>query len=168
MGALILDSFLTQDSFIKLREILDNKKELLYGILILTEKISKGIEDEDVEKINSYIGEKQELIDQINILDKEYRTCFGNIKPVQVIEGFNKLQQVSNQEIQNLCQSIKQITELLKKIESIEKINSINAQSLLNKFSEEIKTINKAKKASLAYNAPVQAASPSYFFDQKR
>jgi len=159
---------LTQDSFIKLREILDAKKELLYGVYILTEKISKVIEDEDVEKINGYIDEKQELIDQINILDKEYRTCFGNIKPVQVIEDFIGLQQVSTHEIQNLHQSIMQITELLKKIESIEKINSINVQFLLNKFSEEIKTINKAKKASLAYNAPVQATSPSYFFDQKR
>lgn len=157
-----------QDNFIKLREIWDAKKNLLYGILVLTEKISQGIADEDVEKINIYVDEKQKLIDQINVLDQEYRTYFGSIKLEQVIDCLDGLQEVPNQEVLALHEIIKQISELLKKIDSIEKINNLSAQSLLNKFSEDIKVINNAKRASLAYNRPIQATTQSYFFDMKR
>lgn len=165
---------LIQDRFIKLKDILEAKKDLFEKILDVTEKLSRSIDEADVDKVISGLSEKQDLIDQVDCLDREFKDYFGDVNPGQVIETLREPElinpgsgKISFREILYLQEIVKKITELLKRIDGLEKTNNTNALSLLNKFLEDIKTINKAKQANLAYNLPVQPVSSSYFFDEK-
>ena len=157
-----------QDRVKQLVKITEQKKSLFNQILNVTENIAGSIIDEDVEKLNSHISEKQKIIDKINTLDEEYKINFETIKSDYGINLLDELKEIHAHEALIIQHTVKDIVDLAKKIDILDKENNKKAQSLMGKFSEELKRINSTKKMSSAYNKPLQTTAPSYFFDEKR
>lgn len=151
----------------ELIEILNKKISLLEQIFDLTNAQSLAIDDGDTGWLESLVAEKQDKIDAINKLDEEFDTYFACLKSLLNIKRMDELKTDEIPGAAKLKQKVEEVVAIVKKISEVETRNNENAKALLNKFGEEIKSINQRKKANQAY-----ASSPlkpqAHFIDKKK
>lgn len=146
--------------------LLEKKQEHLKNILHLTKEQSKLIADENIDELEKNVTKKQAYIDQINDVDNDFNRVYEEFKDKQrvVLESGLRLE---IEDLSDFKQKVKQVMDLMKQISELEESNNKNAADVLEKYSENIKKINQARKIDDAYgNKPI--INPSYYIDKKK
>lgn len=161
-----------ENNFKPLNDMLLKKKSLLLGIKELTLAQTNAITDSELERLNVLIKEKQQRIDEIDLIDEEFSKCFLKIKSQFGISGIDELDlpavgKEAYGEAKQLKSLTSEIMDIIRDISETEKINSQKSKSLLEHFQNEIRKINQGKKANNAY-MPKYSGTPSYFVDKKK
>lgn len=147
---------------------LQKKAQVLDDVIRLTkdqEMLLDKSNNMNMDEFNKSIEKKGPLIDQINELNDGFETLYNRIKE----ELISKKSEYSN-EIKQLQDLIKFVTEKSVTIQVIEKQNYIKFQKYLNTKSTEIKEFKQSSKTVSSYykNMVSQHQGQSYFIDKKK
>lgn len=151
----------------KLIEVSNRKYKLLLGMLNMTEKMAKALEEENLDDLDNFINEKQKIISEIDKSDKEFEVYFKRLKFELGVEKLEDLKNPQVDGIKELKEIVSKIMNLITKISELDKKNTERAEKSLNDLGNEIKKLNQGKKMFFAYNL-ISANPSSIFFDKKK
>lgn len=144
------------------------KKENLIETLLLDTIKQAGCFQQgefDEETFYKLYEEKVELLKQIELLDDGFLSLFERIRD-EIISN----RQEYAEEIQNLQQCIKRITEKGFQLQRLEKDNKLKFDRMIQEQRSKIKEYNISKKSAAAYynNMMKQFSGESVFYTQKK
>jgi uncharacterized coiled-coil protein SlyX len=157
-----LDSLLT-----RMIEQGDRKKRLAEGILNITAEQSKLLTPEKVEELLTAIDRKQELIDEINLIDVEVLPLekeISSLSAVMVCDELNKRVFEKRKEIDS---QIQKIVLLFKETSKLEKENLSKMSTEHKKLKKNIEMLHTKRGTVKAYNMHA-VQSDGYFVDKKK
>lgn len=153
--------------FDALKDNLTKKQVVFDSIYNIVQEQSEVLIDKevDINRFNELMDEKEELIRQVDELDKSFETLYERIKDILAHNKEEyKLAVVSMQDI------IREITSLGVKIKVLEQQNKMKIEFFLQDKKNMIKSFksnsNIAKKYSK--NMTNQHYGQSYFYDKKK
>ncbi len=129
----------------------DGKLFLIKQLLTLTQQQSEGLESEEVEKLNKVINQKQNIIDRIDVLDKEFVDKYDILKRVFSIDKLENLQSDDKNSIRLLQDKIKEIENLTEKIQKIDKMNIERLKQNMESVKQQLKKVKYGKRISKGY-----------------
>lgn len=150
----------------KLNSLLSDKKILLEDFYKLTIVQKKLIENNDIDKLNRIINNKENVIEKINRLDVEFLGIYNNIKEV---EDINDLSQLSIEK--DYLVKLKELTSKCEKLMKTIKIQDDENNNIMKSGFEDVKKslreIKRGKTTTNKYynNMP---SSGGYFIDSKK
>lgn len=151
---------------VRLTELLDYKKILLDDFYKLTIVQKKLIENDDIDKLNRIIKNKEELISKINLLDKDFLEIYNELKEENNIRSLSELDidkvyLARLKEITNRCDSLMQDI----------KVQDESNNSMMENNFEDVKTklreIKRGKTTTNKYYNKSQNTD-GYFIDSKK
>lgn len=128
------------------------KLSLLYEIYSLTGRAYNYVSEDGTEPLNNIIEAKQELILEIDTLDKRFLTDFDALKTELGVSSVAEVRPDNSPEFKELRDNTVEILDILKKLDSMDfKLNQ-----KIKKFREEIATdltrIRKQRQISGVYS----------------
>ncbi|MGO1368451.1 flagellar protein FlgN [Senegalia sp. (in: firmicutes)] len=151
---------------VRLIELLDDKKILLDDFYKLSIVQKKLIENDDIDKLNRIIKNKEELISKINLLDKDFLEIYNELKEENNIRSLSeldidKIYLARLKEITNRCDSLMQDI----------KVQDESNNSMMENNFEDVKTklreIKRGKTTTNKYYNKSQNTD-GYFIDSKK
>ncbi|MGO1371864.1 MAG: flagellar protein FlgN [Senegalia sp. (in: firmicutes)] len=151
---------------VRLIELLDDKKILLDDFYKLSIVQKKLIENDDIDKLNRIIKNKEELISKINLLDKDFLEIYNELKEENNIRSLSELDidkvyLARLKEITNRCDSLMQDI----------KVQDESNNSMMENNFEDVKTklreIKRGKTTTNKYYNKSQNTD-GYFIDSKK
>lgn len=150
----------------ELINLLQEKNQHLTQILNYTKLQTKAIDEQNEQKLNEYIEEKQKLIDVIDILDKRFVDNYNLLKSTI---GVNSLDEISNPSIhlKNVKSELGKVYNLVEQIMSLEKENSVKLNQQYDDIKSKLREVSGGKKIASAYDIkPI--SNGGAFFDTKK
>lgn len=148
-------------------ESLKKKKEALEDIVKFTKDQETVLAEEnfDEELFDALIDKKQKCITVINKLDEGFELTFERVK---VELGENK--EMFKNEISDLQQMIRQVTDLSNQIQVLERRNKLTFENKMKTKKENIKMARLSSKSVNEYYKNVANAhnGESIFLDKKK
>ena len=136
--------------------IADEKYLQMVELLKLTEEQTTCLAEEDVEKLERYVGCRQSIIDRINSLDARYGELKAQLMKGNNADGLEALKgEIDVQKIIDLNVKTKSI---IRKTIEIDKKNAEMGKQLLEKLGEALAQANKAPAAHRAYHSNLSGA----------
>lgn len=135
-----------------LAQISKTKYNLMKEIHEITKMQKIDIENNNSELLNNYIEKKQEKIDEINKLDKQFYSLYIKLKEDLNIDSIEHIDTKKYPDIKELKSRIENILKLTKEIDEIDRMNTKKVKEELDKVKENLKNIKNDKK-SLKNNA---------------
>ncbi|QUH24908.1 flagellar protein FlgN [Serpentinicella alkaliphila] len=143
----------------------DGKFQLLNSMYDITLKQGKALKENNVELLNKAIGEKQDIIERIDILDKEFLEKYELVKRGLGIENIEKLTEPVIG-FKSLQSKIRDIMDMLNKIRQVDDSNVKQAKINMDESKKHLQNVRIGKKAYSSYNRkPMEGAS--IFLDKK-
>ena len=144
----------------------DGKFQLLNSMYDITLKQGKALKENNVELLNKAIGEKQDIIERIDILDKEFLEKYELVKRGLGIENIEKLTEEPVIGFKSLQSKIRDIMDMLDKIRQVDDSNVKQAKINMDESKKQLQNVRVGKKAYSSYNKkPMEGAS--IFLDKK-
>lgn len=144
----------------------DGKFQLLNSMYDITLKQGKALKENNVELLNKAIGEKQDIIERIDILDKEFLEKYELVKRGLGIENIEKLTEEPVIGFKSLQSKIRDIMDMLDKIRQVDDSNVKQAKINMDESKKHLQNVRVGKKAYSLYNRkPMEGAS--IFLDKK-
>lgn len=161
---ILKESLLKKDRF--LEELLKLTKEqgkLIDDLAIFSER---NISTETMELFNEIIDKKQVVLDEIQVLDRGFESIyFAKVKEIMQRESEGLKEQIVQMQ-----QYIKQVTDKGVSLETLERKNKAKFDLYLSQSRQKIKTIKHNKNSVANYNKSIsyQHQGQSYFIDKKK
>lgn len=137
----------------------------LLRILELTKVQHDVLLEMDIDKFNELIGLRQNEINEIEKLDKEYSSIINDVKleyKVTSLEEINISDDTKSYEVQEIVESIK---KAMKEVSSYEEENYRILEEQKKEFGDKIKQINQGKRAEKMYQT--KGYVQPVFYDKK-
>ena len=137
----------------------------LLRILELTKAQHDVLLEVDIDRFNELIGLRQNAIDSIEKLDKEYSSIINDVKleyKVSSLEEISVSDEKRAYEIQAIVESIK---KAMKEVSSYEEENYRILEEQKKEFGDKIKQINQGKRAEKMYQS--KGYVQPVFYDKK-
>lgn len=145
----------------------DGKLFLLKQLLTLTEQQGKNIGSEEAEKLNKIIGQKQNIMDRVDALDKEFIGKYDLLKtkvPSGALEG---LQAEDRDRMKVLQAKIQEIYSLTDKIHKLDLANVEKLKKNLKTVQDELERVRIGRKVIKGY-ADKSQEGVSIFLDERQ
>ena len=136
------------NNYEKLTSITKNKHTLSGEFLDITKKIKEEVSQENFENVKTYLNERQEIIDSVNLLDKQFLTLFEELKQDKDFE-----QNIKN--YPNLKEYISDIKTNFKDSHDIDIEIMPIVKSELEDIQKEIKKIKTQEKVVDKYSQDI-------------
>lgn len=130
--------------------LFENKQNLVRKIFIETQKQTRYIEEDKIEKFTESLEKRQKWMNETDSLDKL-------ILAVDIKK--------QTEDIQNIA---KEILGIVGKIQEIDNKNFIKVNEMFDEISAQIKGVRNTKSITNAYFARQIDQHPSYYIDKKR
>jgi hypothetical protein len=127
------------------------KLSLLYEMHSLSEQANNYISEECVESLGNIVDAKQELIAEVDRLDKLFLDDYGVLKAELGLSSIEELQGVAPPPLRELRLNTAEIMDLLKKIEALDKRFNGGIKSLREDISADLARIRRQKQTSGIY-----------------
>lgn len=151
----------------RLLEVTAKKRTLMQELLVLTQKQAEVLHEDGLDALQKLVDDKQVRIDAVNKLDEDFDVYFRRLKSELKVNSLEEAKCAGIQGAKELQEAVAGVIQIVQQIGVLEKENNTKAQGLLNKFGDEVKRVNIAKKANSAY-APGPIQTSSYFIDKKK
>lgn len=156
---------MAKESINKMVQISLAKKDLLIQILKLTNIQKELIAIDDIDRLDSILGEKEILMGKIDESDSEFLSLYNSIKEQEKIESMDDIDSKKYLNIRYLQDIIREINTILVDITDIDQVNTSNMKNNLDMIKSELKQIKEVKKAYKGYNYEVVE---SMLIDEKK
>lgn len=143
---------MTVEMINKTIKLSQEKKVLLNEILNLTKKQKDLIEEDNIDDLGIVLIDKENLMNKIDLLDKEFLSLYNSIKLEEEIDSLDKIDTRKFKNIKSLKDIISEVNSILTEISSLDRENTNNMKSNIEKIKLNIKQVKKAKKAYKGYN----------------
>lgn len=143
---------MTADRINKIIKLSQEKKILLIEILSLTKKQKDLIEEDNIDDLGIVLIDKENLMNKIDLLDKDFLSLYNSIKSDEGIDSLEKIDIRKFDNLKSLKDIISEINKILDDISSIDRENKKNMKSNIDKVKLNIKQVKKGKKAYKGYN----------------
>ncbi|WP_434639800.1 flagellar export chaperone FlgN [Thermoanaerobacterium thermosaccharolyticum] len=149
----------------KLIELAEDKLKYLNDMLLLNNELNKAINSQNLDDIKSILGRKQDIINNIDKIDKEFLPMYNLYKKVNRIDSiFNTPN--NNAEKSVLKGILIEIRSTLERIKDVEDKNIEDINSAFKNLEDKLSDLSKGKKGYIEY---LKYYTPgSYFVDKKR
>ncbi|MCC5909267.1 MAG: flagellar export chaperone FlgN [Clostridiaceae bacterium] len=147
--------------------ISQGKLKLVKDLLVLTKQQGEVLEAEEVKRLEALLSKKQELMDKIDLLDREFVEKYGLLKEALGIEDFKDLQHQKVHGLKDLQQRIQEIVTIMKEIQDINNINTSKMKESISQTKDKFKSMKTGKKAVASYTRQYKR-SPSIYIDKKK
>jgi len=156
------------ESINELISISGKKKVLLEGMLRATNKQSDAIDKEDMGRLNHLIGEKQKMINTINVLDLKFEGCFTKIKESLGLDNLGDIVKSDNEGLNELKHEISEIMKVVNEIKNVESKNHEKILAQKEELARKIKEIRNGKMARNTYKGKTTTSPNPSFIDKKK
>lgn len=143
---------MTADRINKIIKLSQEKKILLIEILSLTKKQKDLIEEDNIDDLGIVLIDKENLMNKIDLLDKDFLSLYNSIKSDEGIDSLEKIDIRKFDNLKSLRDIVGEINKILDDISSIDRENKKNMKSNIDKVKLNIKQVKKGKKAYKGYN----------------
>ncbi|GAB6086323.1 flagellar protein FlgN [Alkaliphilus crotonatoxidans] len=153
-----------------LYRISEGKLQLMEQLLKLTKQQSvvlKDITDENLAELNQVIEEKQQVIEKVDLLDKEFVGKFEGLKELLGIDSFADMSKEPVVGFKNLKETIEKIVDVRNEIEAVDKANTEKAQMHMAAIKQELQTVKIGKQVNKNYGKKYVVNEP-ILFDKKK
>lgn len=145
----------------------EGKLFLLKQLLTLSGQQSKNIESGEAEKLDELIGQKQNIMTRIDVLDKQFVKKYDLLKSSVVIETLEGLKPNEKDKMKVLQNKIAEIYSLTEKIQKIDIANVEKVKKNLQSVQNELKKVRAGKRAVQGYSKK-DTEGVSIFLDKKQ
>ncbi|TCO67610.1 flagellar export chaperone FlgN [Caldanaerobacter subterraneus] len=150
----------------KLIEFTKEKIENLKQLYDLTEKIGVAIGSNDLEELKKLLVSKQQIIERINDIDKEFIPLYNAFKKENKIESIFEMEDNIIGDASKLKGLFIDAKALLDKIKEKDDSNIKEINKVFEKVSDKLEELSKNKEGYVEY---LRYYTPeSYFIDKKR
>lgn len=156
---------MTYEKIDQLIEITRKKNELLKSMLTLTEKQKENIDKDSYKALNKSLDEKDEIIKEIDQLDRDFLDIFTEIKREHFIENIDQLDPKKYPNLKELKEAVKEVTSTLLAISLLDKENIKSIKEKLEDTKRELVRIKSGKRAYKGYN---YSFADSMLIDEKK
>ena len=144
----------------------DGKFQLLNSMYDITVKQGKALKENNLELLNKAIGEKQDIIERIDILDKEFLEKYELVKKGLGVHNIEKFTEEPVNGFKTLQSKISNIMDIIDKIRQVDDSNVKQAKINMDESKKQLQNVRVGKKAYSSYNKkPMEGAS--IFLDKK-
>lgn len=143
---------MTADRINKIIKLSQEKKILLIEILSLTKKQKDLIEEDNIDDLGIVLIDKENLMNKIDLLDKDFLSLYNSIKSDEGIDSLEKIDIRKFGNLKSLRDIVGEINKILDDISSIDRENKKNMKLNIDKVKLNIKQVKKGKKAYKGYN----------------
>ena len=134
----------------------------------LAQAQTKAINDNNIEKLEEIIRARQQLIVDLETVNKDLQPLKEEIQKALGLEVFSSkviLQKVPTLGAEQLEQVLGQLTQVLEAIKGLDKENEKLLKDKLNQVKTDLKEVQSKKKVNNAYSSTGKTVS-SNFFDE--
>lgn len=144
-----------------------SKKNNLLDNLITVTLLQEGYintESFDMEQFEQTLPEKEVMIEQLNLLDEGFEQVYDHVK-----SQLNNYTNQFEQEILQLQELIRQVTEKSVRLQALEMQNKNKLESYFTIKKKEVKDFKMSRQMANNYykNTANQHSGESYFLDKK-
>ena len=132
--------------------IMRRKLSLLRDMLNLSEQAGNYIGEDSVESLNNIMDAKQELILEIDRLDKNFLNEFDMLKTNLNISSIEELRTSQSPELADLQSNTSEILGLLNKINALDKKINSSVVKLREDIASDLNRIRRQKQISSLYS----------------
>lgn len=130
---------MTQENVKGMIELSSEKKALLIQILKLTKTQSDLIENEKIDDLSIVLVQKENLMQEIDILDKKFLSLYNAIKSDEGIDSLEKINIEKYANLKSLKEVVAEINSVLNDISIIDRNNTIKMKSQVDKIKSGLK-----------------------------
>ncbi|ERM91764.1 FlgN family protein [Caldanaerobacter subterraneus subsp. yonseiensis KB-1] len=150
----------------KLIDLTKKKIENLKQLYDLTEKIGVAIGSNDLEELKKLLVSKQQIIEKINEIDKDFIPLYNAFKKENKIESIFEMEDNVIGDASKLKGLFIDAKALLDKIKEKDDSNIKEINKVFEKVSDKLEEFSKNKEGYVEY---LRYYTPeSYFIDKKR
>ncbi len=161
------EDYLLDSVLIRMMELGDRKKGLAEKILNITAEQSKLLTPEKAEELLRAIDRKQELINDINLIDAEVLPLEKDISCIIVMPLCDEVNKDVFEKRKEINSQMQKIVSLFKETRKLEKENLSKMSIEYQKLKKKIEMLHTKRGTVKAYNAPA-VQSGGYFVDKKK
>ena len=156
---------MTYDNVKKMIELSLKKKDILIQILKLTTTQADTIENDNIYNLSKILIQKEKLMEEIDILDRDFLSLYNDIKSEEGIDNLEKINIEKYANIKSLKEIVTEINTILNDISMIDRNNTIKMKSNVDKVKSDLKQVKEVKRAYKGYN---YEAVESILIDEKQ
>ncbi|MFZ5968967.1 MAG: flagellar protein FlgN [Bacillota bacterium] len=148
-------------------KISEAKLILMKDLHELTKKQTHFICEQQIEKLMDLIQKKQQLIDKVNILDKEFAEKYDALKSSCGITSLEELNVDQYDALKLLKEVVTQIFDIIEEMKWLEKENSQTMGQVFDAAKKQLVNVRNSIKVEKLYN---KKSSPygGVFIDRKK
>jgi hypothetical protein len=156
---------MTYDNVKKMIELSLKKKDILIQILKLTTTQADTIENDNIDNLSKILIQKEKLMEEIDILDRDFISLYNDIKSEEGIDNLEKINIEKYANIKSLKEIVTEINTILNDISMIDRNNTIKMKSNVDRIKSDLKQVKEVKRAYKGYN---YEAVESILIDEKQ
>ncbi|CAK7023522.1 flagellar export chaperone FlgN [Tissierella sp.] len=153
------------DNVKKMIELSLKKKDILIQILKLTTTQADTIENDNIDNLSKILIQKEKLMEEIDILDRDFLSLYNDIKSEEGIDNLEKINIEKYANIKSLKEIVTEINTILNDISMIDRNNTIKMKSNVDRIKSDLKQVKEVKRAYKGYN---YEAVESILIDEKQ
>ena len=139
----------------ELLSLIGRKKEIFDGLVEITLKQKKDIEENAAGNIEELVNKKQAVIDSIDEIDRTFSGLLELLKKQLKVSNLEEVDFVKYPALKVLKLKVEEIMSLAQEIMEIEVSNKEKLIAIMNELKKEMKHVNVGRKSIKAYEAPV-------------
>lgn len=131
------------------------------------EEAKKEDTDDLLEDMMRLIHEKQKKIEEINLLDENFKKLHAELESLVYIGNWQNAREHPNGQIRELSSILEKNTMIMREIQAIDLENTNRMQENLKQIQEQLRKVRQGKKAAFGYETNYGGVD-AYFVDKKR
>lgn len=144
-----------------------SKLVLLNNLLESTREQTTILDEEREEELLVSLEKRQEIINKIDILDKEFLKEYNQLKDDLGVGSLMDFKGEMGPELKGLQDKISQIIRVSRQVQDLDRSNIEKLKISMEKVQGDIRTIRNSKKVTAGYKGYEQETH-SFFLDKKR
>ncbi len=156
---------MTANNINKIISLSKDKKILVTDLLKLTQKQKVIIDNDNLDDLGLVLGDKQNIMNKIDVLDKDFLGLYSTIKSDEGIDNFHSIDVKKFDNIKILREIVEEVNNILTSISILDNENTMKMKSNIDKLKLDIKQVKEGKKAYKGYN---YESAVSMLIDEKK
>lgn len=156
---------MTKDKIDELISLSREKNQLINEMYNFTKVQKEEIKKEDMDNLNKILDNKDNLIKEINKLDRTFLTIFSQIKKDENIENIDELDVQLYPNLKELKDIVTEISSTLVAISLLDEENNNNIKKKIEETKMELRKVKDGQRAYKGYNVPMTG---SILIDEKK
>lgn len=144
----------------EIKSLLEQKLDLMENLLNITQSISEIIKKEDTEELLKVLKTRQQVMDDIDLLDNKLLKFFKN-------DAYALIKYILNSD-SKLQVTYDNILSLIKKIKRLDDANLEGTKTLFSKLKQDITALKQTETALKGYGIIGTSNRDGAFIDTKK